>query len=234
MIMDCIVQWATILSPILAVGLAWGDLISYFPLQELNDKSRTEIGEMMRFGHIKMLQSYGLSQGAIKETTHMHVFGDPSYHFPICAPHELDSIDVYRLNDSICIDLNGLSQCTIIFIEEDNSGRVQTYKRIEDLSDNYCFNDTINYNKIIIKKNNSVPVILNQIKNVYLQDLNLFTTREYVGGKLWAGRNVTCKTTNGDAVVKNGGSLKLKHSDKTILERGFKVEIGGKLSVTKQ
>lgn len=206
----------------------------YSQLFELNNNGRTEIGEMMRFGFIKMLQSFGTTDVSILETTHMHIFGDPSYQFPTCAPHELDSIDVYRLNDSICIKLNGLSQCSIIFIEEDGSGRVQAYKRIEDLSDNYCFNDTINYNKIIIKKNNSIPVVLNHIKNVYLQDVNMYTKKEYVGANIWAGRNVTYNTPIGDAVVKNGGSLKLKHTDKTLLEKGFKVEIGGKLSVTRQ
>ena len=33
--------------------------------------------------------------------------------------------------------------------------------------------------------------------------------------------------------VKNGGSLKLKHQRKTTLDKGFKVEIGGKLSINK-
>ena len=206
----------------------------YSQIFELNSRRRTEIGEMMRFGFTKMLQSFGLTTKAIQETTHMHVFGDPSYHFPVNAPHELDSIDIYRLNDSICVDLNGLSQCTIIFIEEDVSGRVQTYKRLEDMSDNYRFCDTTNYNKIIINKNNSVPYVLNQIRSVYLQDTNMFSKREYVGGNIKAGRNVTNNCSVGDVVVKNGGSLKLMHTDKTVLEKGFKVEVGGKLIIKRQ
>ena len=206
----------------------------YSQLFEFNDTCRTEIGEMMRLGFTKMLQSFGLSEGSTKEVTHMHVFGDPSYHFPTSAPQELDSIDICRINDSICINLKGISPCTIIFIEEDDSGKIQTYKRFEDISENYNFHDTTNYNRIIIKKNNSVPVVLNQIRNIYLQNENIYTKEEYVGESILAGRNVISTIPTGDVVVKNSGSLKLTHSDKTILDKGFKVELGGKLSIKKQ
>jgi len=42
------------------------------------------------------------------------------------------------------------------------------------------------------------------------------------------------KPTTYDVVVKNGGSLKLMHTDKTVLEKGFKVEVGGKLIIKQQ
>ncbi len=111
---------------------------------------------------------------------------------------------------------------------------MRSYKRIENISKNYHFLDTTNYNKIIIKKNNSAQVILTQIKNVYLQNDNLYTEKEYTGESILVGRNVTNKFPIGKVEVKNGASLKLKHSNKTILEKGFKVEFGGKLSVNKQ
>lgn len=199
----------------------------YSQLFELNDSSRSEIGEMMRFGFTKMLQSFGYSEVPIEETTHMHVFGDPAYHFPTSTPHNLDSIDVYRFNDSICVDINRIPQITIIFMEINDDGTVRSYKRIENISKNYHFLDTTNYNKIIIKKNNSAQVILTQIKNVYLQNDNLYTEKEYTGESILVGRNVTNKFPIGKVEVKNGASLKLKHSNKTILEKGFKVEFGG-------
>lgn len=206
----------------------------YSRLYEFNYKRQTEIGEMMRYGHTKMLQSFGFSEDVIKETTHMHVFGDPSYHFPTCPPRDLDSIDIYRENDSICINLNGIFPCTIIFIKEDVNGTILAYKRMEDLEENCHFMDSTNYNRIIIKKNNSAPIVLNHIKNIYLQNINIYANKELNGGDIWAGKNVTDNIPIGEVVVKNGGSLKLKHSKKVFLEKGFKVELGGKLSVNKQ
>ena len=110
----------------------------------------------------------------------------------------------------------------------------QTYRRFEEIHNDCCFYDTVSYNKIIIKGNNSAPVILNQIKNVYLQDINVNTGKELVGDNVWAGKNVTNIIPKGEVMVKNGGSLNIIHTGKTILDNDFKVELGGKLSVKKK
>ena len=87
---------------------------------------------------------------------------------------------------------------------------------------------------IIIKKNNCKPILLNRFSSVYLQNKNISSGETFVGNNISAGWNVTDKTQNEEVVVHNGGSLTLKHSDKTILDKGFKVKIGGKLSTRKQ
>ena len=45
----------------------------------------------------------------------------------------------------------------------------------------------------------------------------------------FAGRNVTDKVQVGGVIVRNGGTLKLKHQRNTKLDKGFKVETGGEL-----
>ncbi|MBO6126332.1 MAG: hypothetical protein J6P55_10840 [Bacteroidaceae bacterium] len=181
-----------------------------------------------------MFQSFGLTSGTIEETTHMHVFGDPSYHFPTGLPHDLDSINVYRCNDSIYIELNEISPCTIIFIKENNTGSILAYKRIEELTSDYHFSDSIEYNRIVIKKDNSIPVVLRQMKRAYLQNINVNSEKEVGGGIVMTGKSVTNKISKGEVAVREGGSLRLNYTEKAVLDKGFKVKLGGKLTISKR
>ncbi len=163
-----------------------------------------------------------------------HIFGDPSYNFPTCAPDSLNQVDVCRINDSIYVNTNGMEDCSVILERVDESGTVCAYKRIDNITGEYIIYDTTDYNNIIIRKNNSRTDVRNHFSSVYLQNKNIDSNEEYFGDTIMAGRNVTDKVQVGDVIVKNGGSLKLKHQRNIKLDKGFKVETGGKLSVITQ
>jgi len=126
-----------------------------------------------------------------------------------------------------------MEDCSVILEKIDESGTVSAYKRIENVTGEYIMSDTTEYNKIILRKNNSKTDVRNHFSSIYLQNKNIYSNEEYAGETIEAGRNVTNKVQVGDVIVKNGGSLKLKHQRKTTLDKGFKVEIGGKLSINK-
>ena len=141
--------------------------------------------------------------------------------------------DICRINDSIYINTNGLEDCCIILEKLDDDETVCAYKRIENVCGEYIISDSTDYNNIIIRKNNSRTDVRKHYSSVYLQNKSIYSNEEYAGETIEAGRNVTNKVQVGDVIVKNGGSLKLKHQRKTTLDKGFKVEIGGKLSINK-
>ena len=205
----------------------------YTRLEELNRNNRCEVGHMMNFGILCMLREYGFSKSAKEETCFYQIFGDPSYNFPACAPDSLSRADICRINDSIYINTNGLEDCCIILEKLDDDETVCAYKRIENVCGEYIISDSTDYNNIIIRKNNSRTDVRKHYSSVYLQNKSIYSNEEYAGETIEAGRNVTNKVQVGDVIVKNGGSLKLKHQRKTTLDKGFKVEIGGKLSINK-
>lgn len=205
----------------------------YIRLKELNRNKRREVGYMMNFGILCMLKEYGFRTVPREETYYYHIFGDPSYNFPTCAPDSLNQIDVCRINDTIYVNTNEMEDCSVILEKIDESGTVSAYKRIENVTGEYIISDTTEYNKIILRKNNSKTDVRNHFSSIYLQNKNIYSNEEYAGETIEAGRNVTNKVQVGDVIVKNGGSLKLKHQRKTTLDKGFKVEIGGKLSINK-
>lgn len=207
---------------------------NYTQIQGINYTPQTEIGNIMNFGFTQLLTSMGARQGAIDELTHFHVFGDPSFHFPINSPIDLNEVSISRINDSIYIHTNGIDSCCVILEKKNNNGDVISYKRLENVTGEYSFYDVTEYNKIIIKKNNCKTIFLNGFSFVYLQNKDFLAEKTYVGKQIIAGRNITNKTQVGDVVVKNGGTLNLRHSNMTIMEKGIKVEPGGKLTIKKQ
>ena len=210
------------------------EVITYNQIHEINQEPKAELGNMMNYGFLKMLESFGTNEDAIEEQTHYHVFGDPSFQFPIGSPVNLNNIEINRVNSDILVDTHGIDSCTIILEQITDDDSILSYKRLENVTGNYSFTDETDYIFIIIKKNNCKTVFLNGFSSVYLQNRNILANQKYTGDNIAAGRNVTNSTSIGDVVVKNGGSLSLIHKNKTILEKGFKVEAGGKLTIKKQ
>ena len=197
----------------------------FMPFADINQFVQPEMGHMLNIGFNQMMRACGCNSKTQEEMELYHVYGDPSIQFPLGAPVDLCDVEVNRINSDIFIDTHNLDSCTIIFEKKDNNSEVISYKRLENVTGEYVFSDETDYNNIIIKKNNCKPILLNRFSSVYLQNKNISSGETFVGNNISAGWNVTDKTQNEEVVVNNGGSLTLKHSDKTILDKGFKVKI---------
>lgn len=57
------------------------------------------------------------------------------------------------------------------------------------------------------------------------------TSQIRIGGNIYAGHNVTTQKPQGDVIIQNGATLKLKAQKEVFLENGFEVENGGVLEV---
>lgn len=57
------------------------------------------------------------------------------------------------------------------------------------------------------------------------------TSQIRIGGNIYAGKNVTTQKPQGDVIIRNGATLKLKAQNNVYLEKGFEVENGGVLEV---
>ena len=79
-----------------------------------------------------------------------------------------------------------------------------------------------------------VPVVLRQMKRAYLQNINVNSEKEVGGGIVMTGKSVTNKISKGEVAVREGGSLRLNYTEKAILDKGFKVKLGGKLTISKR
>lgn len=218
----------SLLSPQLG---AWG----YSQLYEFNSIPTPKIGDMMGFGFEKMLRNYGMSKPAVEEQTHYHVFGDPSFDFPVEAPVDLRAVEISRGMDSIYIDAKGVSDISVIFMKTNESGECASYNRVYLLDSHVVLPDSIDYNKVIIQKGNSSPVIYEHgINDVYLQNKTIKNEEENISGEIvHIGSDVFPQIETGDVFVEEGAGLNVKASKKVVIKNGFHCKKGGMLRINK-
>lgn len=218
----------SVLSPQLG---AWG----YSQLHEFNSMPSCKIGDMMEFGLERMLRSHGMSTSAVEEQTHYHVFGDPSYDFPAVPPVDLRNVEIASSIDSIYIDANGITDFSVIFMKTDESGECVSYKRVYLLDSLAVFPDSVDYNKVIVQRANSAPVIYEHgINNIYLQNRTIKDAAKNVSGEIiHIGNDVFPKTETGDVIIEEGVGLNVKASKKVVIKNGFHCKKGGTLRIGK-
>lgn len=217
----------SLLSPQLG---AWG----YTQLHEYNREPSSKMGEIMNFGFEKMLRNYGMNKFSIKEQTHYHVFGDPGYDFPSCPPVDLKKVKIYKYNDSVYIEPNGISDFSVVFMNSNKKSGEAVYKRFYDIMSNIVFCDTTEYDRVVVRKGNSTPVIYHY-PDVYLQNRHWGNgaVESVVGEKVYIGYDVIPDKKHGFVHVESGGTLKIKGTKGVMIKNGFFCDKAAKLQINK-
>ncbi len=208
----------------------------YIQLHEFNYMPSSRIGEMMDFGFEKMLRNYGMRKMAIDEQTLIHVFGDPAFDFPVETPVDLRNVEISRSMDSIYIDAKGVSDISVIFMKTNESKECVSYNRVRLLCPSVVLPDSVNYNKVIVQKGNSSPVIYEYgLSNVYLQNKTIMpnTGKSVEGENVYIGSNVLPQEEKGGVLVEKGAKLDVKASKRVVIKNDFRCEQGGTLKIGK-
>ncbi len=187
-------------------------------------KEENILGKLVQRGFQSLTTYSNFTNETIKR---YHIFGDPSIQVYTEIPSDLSICEVFQINDSIVIDTHGINDCTIILQPKDNQ---IFYKRIENLTGRYAFqNASTDYNIIISKKNCKTRWISSPL-NLFLQNQEIHETKNYIAKHTQIGSNVTNQTANGNYIIKSGGNLKIK-SNQIKISSGFRCEQGGKFQV---
>lgn len=206
---------------------------TYNPAYDSNTKEIYELGNMMNFGFSKLISSRGVDNNVRTELTHMHIMGDPSYQFPVNSPVDLTNVQVYQVNDNIYINTNGVENCDITFILENENGESISYKKISNLTGTYSFTPDEDYSRIIVQKPNCHQITYHGISDVYLQNRNITNNKYYHGKNIQIGYNVSPDIDNGDVTVSNNAMLRLGENAKVKIKNNFKCNIGSSLQINK-
>lgn len=186
-----------------------------------------ELGKILEFGKTRMQETWGaLSTKWHKSYTTkysrelFHLFGDPSMQIITNCPTNIQTPDVYLVDDTIFVHI------------KDGDARISFYTPSTKQVDTY-YGTSIRHKitsydvNVCISRHNYVPYITNA--NVYIQNEAITDNRKYLGNIVKIGRNVTDRRAQGDVVV-NSSNVSIKGKS-VELQSGVKVSKGATLKI---
>ena len=105
-----------------------------------------------------------------------------------------------------------------------------TFYEVREYASTATFTNVLTPYVVTITKHNYIPY-LQALPDEYIQNETFTTTETRIGNNIYAGNSVTTQKPQGDVIIRNGATLKLKAQKNVFLENGFEVENGGVIEV---
>ena len=143
-------------------------------------------------------------------------------------PNTFNNVQITENGGTITVNTGGIDSCKICLMSLLDTGA--TIYEVRNYASSATFTNVVIPYIVTITKHNYIPY-LQTLPDEYIQNETFTTNKTRIGGNIYAGHNVTTQKPQGDVIIQNGATLKLKAQNNVYLENGFKVENGGILEI---
>ena len=143
-------------------------------------------------------------------------------------PNTFNNVQITENGGTITVSTGGVDSCRICIMNPLDGG--STLYEVRNHVSSATFTNVVTPYIVTITKHNYIPY-LQALPDEYIQNETFNTSQIRIGGNIYAGKNVTIQKPQGNVIIRNGATLKLKAQKEVFLENGFEVEVGGKLEI---
>lgn len=154
--------------------------------------------------------------------------GCPEMEIWTAIPNTFNNVQITESGGTITVNTGGVDSCRICIMNPLDGGA--TLYEVRNYASSATFTNVVTPYIVTITKHNYIPY-LQALPDEYIQNETINTSQIRIGGNIYAGKNVTTQKPQGDVIIRNGATLKLKAQKEVYLEKGFEVENGGVLEV---
>lgn len=154
--------------------------------------------------------------------------GCPEMEIWTAIPNTFNNVQITESGGTITVNTGGVDSCRICIMNPLDGGA--TLYEVRNYVSSATFTNVVTPYIVTITKHNYIPY-LQALPDEYIQNETFNTSQIRIGGNIYAGKNVTTQKPQGDVIIRNGATLKLKAQNNVYLENGFKVENGGILEI---
>lgn len=154
--------------------------------------------------------------------------GCPEMEIWTAIPNTFNNVQITENGGTITVSTGGVDSCRICIMNPLDVG--STLYEVRNHVSSATFTNVVTPYIVTITKHNYIPY-LQALPDEYIQNETFNTSQIRIGGNIYAGKNVTIQKPQGNVIIRNGATLKLKAQKEVFLENGFEVEVGGKLEI---
>ena len=154
--------------------------------------------------------------------------GCPEMEIWTAVPNTFSNVQITETGSTITVNTGGVDSCRICIMNPFDGGA--TLYEVRENSSSATFANVVVPYIVTITKHNYIPY-LQDLPDEYIQNETFTSAETRIGGNIYAGKNVTTQKPQGDVIIRNGATLKLKAQKEVFLENGFEVENGGILEI---
>ncbi|MBO7541061.1 MAG: hypothetical protein J6T33_05315 [Bacteroidales bacterium] len=175
------------------------------------------------------VELFGFKADPILRIGH-NLTGCPETEIWTAIPSVFNNVQITENGTTITVNTGGVDSCTICVMSPFDGGA--NYYDVRKNVGSATFTNVVGPYIVTITKHNYIPY-LQDLPDEYIQN-EIFTGNNIrIGGNIYAGKNVTTQKPQGNVIIRSGAKLKLQAQKNVYLEKGFEVEMGGKLEVKK-
>ena len=154
--------------------------------------------------------------------------GCPELEIWTSVPSTFNNVQIVENGGSVTVNTGGVDSCKICIMSIHDTGA--TFYEVREYASTATFTNVLTPYVVTITKHNYIPY-LQALPDEYIQNETFTTTETRIGNNIYAGNSVTTQKPQGDVIIRNGATLKLKAQKNVFLENGFEVENGGVIEV---
>ena len=158
----------------------------------------------------------------LNEIQECHLFGDPGMELCLGNGSNLSVCYMDQMNDTIRINTDGISDCTIQLLPLNDNDMYTKYTNVQQ---NLSFErPSFNFRALITKKN-STPYWISKIKNLILQNRTYTESSIYNADSIKIGYDVSEESHVGRVILNSNSNLEV-YGDKIVIKNGFTCKEG--------